>query len=69
MGLHAQSGSSGHGILQATILEGVAISFSRDLPDPETEPMSPALQADFYHWDTWEAPSFNGEFSISLQFV
>ena len=49
MGLHAQSGSSGHRILQATILEGVAISFSRDVPDPETEPMSPALQADFYH--------------------
>ena len=49
MGLNAQSGSSGHRILQATILEGVAISFSRDVPDPETEPMSPALQADFYH--------------------
>ena len=46
MGLHVQSGSSGHGILQATILEGIAISFSRDLPDPETEPTSPALQAD-----------------------
>ena len=29
-------GSSVHGILQARILEWVAISFSRDLPDPGT---------------------------------
>ena len=27
-------------------MEGVAISFSRDLPDPWNEPRSPALQAD-----------------------
>ena len=39
-------GSSVHGILQARILEWVAISFSRDLPDPGIEPRSPALQAD-----------------------
>ena len=39
-------GSSVHGILQASILEWVAILFSRDLPDPGREPMSPALQAD-----------------------
>ena len=38
--------SSVHGILQARILEWVAISFSRDLPDPGIEPWSPALQAD-----------------------
>ena len=38
--------SSVHGILQARILEWVAISFSRDLPDPGIEPGSPALQAD-----------------------
>ena len=37
-------GSSAHGISQARILEWVAISFSRDLPDPEIEPASPALQ-------------------------
>jgi len=36
-------GSSVHGILQARILERVAISFSRDLPDPGIEPRSPAL--------------------------
>ena len=38
-------GSSVHGILQSRILEWVAISFSRDLPDPGIEPRSPALQA------------------------
>ena len=35
-----------HGILQARILEWVAISFSRDLPDPGIEPRSPTFQAD-----------------------
>ena len=42
-------GSSVHGILQARIPEWVAVSFSRDLPDPGIEPgspMAPALQAD-----------------------
>ena len=39
-------GSSIHGILQARILEWVAISFSRDLPNSRIEPGSPALQAD-----------------------
>ena len=34
------------GILQARILEWVAIPFSRGLPDPGIEPRSPALQAD-----------------------
>ena len=40
-------GSSVHEILQARILEWVAIPFSRDLPDPGIEPGSPALQAVF----------------------
>ena len=39
-------GSSVHGILQARVLEWVAISFPRDLPNPGIEPRSPALQAD-----------------------
>ena len=39
-------GSSVHGILQARILEWVAISFSWDLPDPGIEPGSPTLRAD-----------------------
>ena len=38
--------SSVHGILQARILAWVAIPFSGDLPDPEGELGSPALQAD-----------------------
>ena len=38
--------SSVHGILQARVLEGVAISFSRRLPDPGIKPGSPAFQAD-----------------------
>ena len=39
-------GSSVHGILQARVLEWVAVSFSRDLPNPGIEPGSPALKAD-----------------------
>ena len=39
-------GSSVHGIFQARIVERVAISYSRDLPDPGIEPESPALQVD-----------------------
>ena len=42
------SGFSVHGIFQARILEWVAISFSRDLPDPGIKPGSPALQADAF---------------------
>ena len=38
--------SSVHGILQARILEWVAVSFSRGLLDPRIESRSPALQAD-----------------------
>ena len=41
-------GSSVHGILQARILEWVAISFSRDLPDPRIKPGSPALAVSFF---------------------
>ena len=39
-------GSSVHGILQARILEWVAISFSGDLLDPRIKPKSPALEAE-----------------------
>ena len=39
-------GSSVHEVLQAKMLEWVAMPFSRDLPNPEIEPGSPALQAD-----------------------
>ena len=36
-------GSSVHGISQVRILEWVAISFSRDLPEPGMEPVSLTL--------------------------
>ena len=48
---YSQSGSSVYGILQATILEWVSISYSRDLPNPGMEPRSltsPALADGFF---------------------
>ena len=39
-------GSSIHGILQARLLEWVAIAFSRGSSWPRDEPSSPTLQAD-----------------------
>ena len=41
-------GSSVHEISQARILVWVAISFSRDLPNPGIEPVSPALAGRFF---------------------
>ena len=44
---HGLSGSSVHGILQARILEWVAVPLLQgSLPDPGIKPGSPALQAD-----------------------
>ena len=43
---YSLSVSSVHGIFQARVLEWVAISCSRDLPDPGIEPGSPEFQAD-----------------------
>ena len=45
---YSPPGSSVHGILQARILEWAAISFSRDLPDPGIELVSPALAGGFF---------------------
>ena len=52
-------GSSVHGISQARILENTFAS-PEDLPDPETEPLSPALQVDsslikFTIWNSGKA--------------
>jgi len=51
--------SSVHGILQARILEWVAVLFYRDLPNPGIKPMSlqsPALADRFFNTSTtWEA--------------
>ena len=44
--VYSPPGSSIHGILQAGILEWVAISFSRGSSHPGIEPRSPVLQAD-----------------------
>ena len=48
--------SSVHGILQARILEWIAISFSGDLSDPGIKPGSPALQADSLPSELQENP-------------
>ena len=42
---HSSPGSSFHGILQTRILGWIAFPSSGDLPDPRTEPRTPALQA------------------------
>ena len=49
---HSPPGSSLHGILQARILEWVAMSSSRDLPDPGLEPISLCL----LHWQVGSLP-------------
>ena len=49
-------GSSVHGILQARILEWVAIPSPGDLLDPGTEPGFPALQADSLPSETQGSP-------------
>ena len=43
---HSPPGSSVHEILQARMLEWVAVFYPGDLPNPGIEPVSPALQAD-----------------------
>ena len=42
---HSPPGSCNHGISQQEYCDGVPFPPSGDLPDPETEPRSPALQA------------------------
>ena len=58
---YSPPGSSVHGILRTRILEGVAISSFRDLPNPGIEPTSPALAGGFL---TTEPP---GKFSSVAQ--
>ena len=72
-------GSSVHGILQARILEWVAMPSSKDLPDPGVEPeslMSPALAGTFLNTSAaWEAlascysPFFGGIYYRYFIFV
>ena len=53
---HSPPGSSVHGILQARILEWIAISFSRDLPDPGVKPTSPAMADEIFITEPSEKP-------------
>ena len=51
-------GFSVHGILQARILEWIAIPFPEDLPDPRIEPWSAASQVDSLPFELQESPKF-----------
>jgi len=55
-----------HGILQAKILEWVAFLSPGDLPNPETEPRSPSLQADSLPVELQRKPKNTGVGSLSL---
>ena len=59
-------GSSVHGILQAGILEWVAIPSPGDLPNPGIEPRSPGLQADSLPAKPPGKPKKTGVGSLSL---
>ena len=58
--------SSVHGILQARILEWVAMPSSRDLPKPGIKHRSPTLQADYLPSEPLEKPMNTGVGSLSL---
>ena len=69
---YSPPGSTVYGILQARILEWVAISFSReDLPNPGIEPaflMSPAFAGGFFITSiNWEAQSFIEQISLNCE--
>ena len=51
-------GSSAHGILQARVLEWVAIPFSRGSSQPRDRSGSPALQADSLQSEPLEKPMY-----------
>ena len=51
-----------HGIIQARILEWVALPFPRDLPNPGIKPRSPALQANYVPAE----PHRNWEYGIPV---
>jgi len=55
-----------HGILQARILEWVAVPSPGVLPNPGTEPRSPALQADSIPAEPLGKPKNSGVGSLSL---
>ena len=57
---------TGHGILQARILEWVAFPFSRDLPNQGIKPRSPALWANSSPAEPQGKPKITGVGSLSL---
>ena len=57
---------TGHGILEARILEWVAFPFSKGSFQPETEPRSPALQADSSPAEPQGKPKNTGVGILSL---
>ena len=57
-------GSSVYGISQARILEWVAIFFSRYLPNPGIQPVSPALAGRFFTTELLGKPIINMSISI-----
>ena len=59
-------GSSVHGILQARILEGAAVPFSRGFSQPGPEPISPTLLADSSLSEPPGKPENTGVGSLSL---
>ena len=58
--------STAHGTLQARIVEWVAFLSSRDLPNPEIKPWSPALQADSLPAEPQGRPKKTRVSSLSL---
>ena len=55
-----------HGILQARILEWVAVTFSRGSSNPGIEPRSPSLQADSLPAESQGKPKNTGVGSLSI---
>ena len=58
-----------HGILQARILEWVAIPFCKDLPNPGTEPGSPTLQTDSLPAEPQGKPMYVYMYTVKSQHV
>ena len=63
-GRYSPAGSSVHGISQARILQWVAISFSRDLPDTGIKPASLGWQADSLPSEPPGKPCARGWFRV-----
>ena len=63
----AQQAPVSAGIFQARILEWVAISSSRDLPDPGIEPQSPYSWQILYHWAI--CPDAHTQVVLTTQYI